>query len=339
MLLEIEGKNEYYFRNGNSPKWTFHIPRHAWKATGRGVVPLGCCNSDRLTKTASVCRTSLTTKNKEDFRNEKEQKMISLFVLVVCLFTQIVLSGNASATQIPQTSTPDSTSAQTSKASIPGRMAPDTIIRYDSPTHYTIQQGGPCSEVAQKELDALLKEKQKFLNENRDEIKNGSLIVIEDPTPVAGMVVEYDGEGYLKKITPDNEDYTIPNSGNANLAAGGRYASNGTYTFGNHKNKITITNSTVTGSGQFTNFTDTIEERDNHLAKGDVATKASLDNPPYGTSISCTARGHRATMVKHDNGGLPDACLDIWKYGVQEFGVSWNQYISIDNASFSHHKV
>lgn len=54
--------------------------------------------------------------------------------------------------------------------------------------------------------------------------------------------------------------------------------------------------------------------------KGDVATRYHVDNPAYGTKLKCVANGHTKTMIKRDVGCLPNAVLDIWKYGVEYFG-------------------
>lgn len=155
-------------------------------------------------------------------------------------------------------------------------MEPDTIIRYTSPTQYIIVQGGSCDETAQKELNALLAEKQKYLNEHQQEIQDGSLTIIKSPTPVAGMVVKYDGEGYQKEITPDTENHAVNDSKVSLSAYRGHYAANGNYSWGSHSNRMKITSSTVSGSGRFTNFTDTIGDHNNYLKKVTLQQRAHM---------------------------------------------------------------
>lgn len=267
---------------------------------------------------------------------KKSKKTVSLSLLVACIATQLAFPVNVFAAQIA----PDTgTSSATVQTEIPDRMEPDTIIRYTSPTQYIIVQGGSCDETAQKELNALLAEKQKYLNEHQQEIQDGSLTIIKSPTPVAGMVVKYDGEGYQKEITPDTENHAVNDSKVSLSAYRGHYAANGNYSWGSHSNRMKITSSTVSGSGRFTNFTDTIGDHNNYLKKGDVATKGAYDNPPSETAVTCTANRKTVKMYKNDNGGLPDACLDIWKYGTEYFGVTWHSYVSIDHSSFSHPKA
>ncbi|WP_156037935.1 hypothetical protein [Brevibacillus laterosporus] len=50
----------------------------------------------------------------------------------------------------------------------------------------------------------------------------------------------------------------------------------------------------------------------------------------YSTTINArnTENDKAATVTKRDNGALPDAVLDIWKTGVEDFGLKWDKNLS-----------
>lgn len=132
----------------------------------------------------------------------------------------------------------------------------------------------------------------------------------------------------------------VPKSSRA--IANGKRRAIGTYKYGSvvgktkekvgyKTNIIRISEDSVVGTGDFTCFTDKIGEHDNLLRKGDCATKGSIDNPMTGTIIRTTnmLTGKSANFIKNDNGGLPNAVLDIWKTGVKKLGIKTKNYNNI----------
>lgn len=222
---------------------------------------------------------------------------------------------------------------------IPSRMQPLTEIEYIDSHAYIIHKGGEALEgmynenglTAEEQINADLR-----LQEALKELPEGSEIIkINNPSPMRGTYVYYDYDGcILKIVSPISLFYSpLPNGSTSPI---------GTYTWGSHSNVLTVTSTTVKGTGRITTFTDTIGERDNVLVKGDCATKGEKDNPAYNTIISVripnadTGVIESRTMYKRDNGDLPDAILDIWKDGVQMWNYTYVSWLSFDNTSYSY---
>lgn len=83
-------------------------------------------------------------------------------------------------------------------------------------------------------------------------------------------------------------------------------------------------------------------QADHKLKKGDVATRGHVDNPKTGTYITCeapvkgTEKRLKVTMQKWDIGCLPDAVLDIWKTGVENWGYTWSSSVSINDGYYEY---
>ncbi|KZE71604.1 hypothetical protein [Paenibacillus elgii] len=228
-------------------------------------------------------------------------------------------------------------SSQSQNGAIPTRMQAGTVIEYDSSNQMVIiEKGTPIvSPIAQQNTEkrTLSKEEQEKLAKEEElvkqikaEAKNLPVYNIENPAPKPGLKVVYDGEGYIKKfIYPEG----ISTMAYKALPRGTRKPA-GTYTYGKNNNKITIAEKHVLGEGRFTNFTDTEGESENTLKKGDAATKGDIDNPKYDTVLDARnlENDKFANVTKRDNGELPDATLDIWKDGVEDFGVKWSSSVS-----------
>lgn len=218
---------------------------------------------------------------------------------------------------------------------IPPQMQPGTVIEYVNNSTYTILSGGELDPAILNE-NGLTAKMQASANRNRQKSRNSeNAVKIADPSPTAGLRVIYDGDGLIKAFEGVTYRYSPLPSGTT--------SPNGTYTWGSQNNTLTVTNNTVTGTGRLTTFSDTIGERDNTLKKGDVATRGDKDNPKFGTILDVTAPtadGSTATheMTKADNGSLPDAILDIWKTGVENWGYTWNSNLSIYNGSYTYNK-
>ncbi|TRY24404.1 hypothetical protein FOI68_17300 [Brevibacillus sp. LEMMJ03] len=220
---------------------------------------------------------------------------------------------------------------------IPDRMKAGTIIEFDKDNKMKIiVEGEPLAKKRAIIKKALSPEEQKQLEEEekmvqkiREEAKDLPVYNIENPEPQPGMRVIYDGEGYIKEIMYPQDVSTYA----YNPLPRGTRKPPGTYTYGNNNNTITITGTTsgsVLGEGRFTNFTDTIGENDNTLKKGDCATKGDIDNPKFGTKLASRNLENDvfAYVYKRDNGALPDAVLDIWKTGVELYGLTWSSTLS-----------
>lgn len=215
---------------------------------------------------------------------------------------------------------------------IPDIMQPNTVIEYISDHEYVVVKQGEDIKLRATNKNLIFKKENIDVDDLKVEeeliariFKEATQLpayVIETPQPVKGMVVVYDAEGYIREIR---------GSGYNPQPQGSRKPI-GTYTFGNHNNKITITDSYVLGVGRITTFSDEIGDHDNTLKKGDVATKGEIDNPRWGTNIGVrnTDNDIKHEMVKNDNGDLPDAVLDVWKDGVEFFGLKWNKYLSFN---------
>lgn len=220
---------------------------------------------------------------------------------------------------------------------IPDQMKAGTIIEFDEDNKMRIiVEGEPVPKkkpimrkVLSPEQQKLLEEEEKMVQKIREEAKDLPVYHLENPAPQPGMRVIYDGEGLIREIIyPKN---ISPNAYKP-LPRGTRKPP-GTYTYGKSNNSITIkgtTSGSVLGEGRFTNYSDTVGENDNTLKKGDCATKGEIDNPSYGTKIASRNLENDvfAYVYKRDNGALPDAVLDIWKTGVELYGLTWSSSLS-----------
>ncbi|MDO4174055.1 MAG: hypothetical protein Q4D42_04770 [Eubacteriales bacterium] len=206
-----------------------------------------------------------------------------------------------------------------------------------------------------------LEEEQALLEKVNQEVAGLPVYREELPEPVVGMHVMYDNWGEVENVYFENKDgtYSVVEptlvqvndaqnmadmrsaSATRALAQGTRKPA-GTYTYGKvvsettskvgyTTNTIQISSSNVFGTGDFTVFTDTIGDHDNTLKYGDCATKGSYDNPRYGTTIATRNMLNNvgSSFIKNDNGGLPNAVLDIWKTGVAKLGITSTNYSNI----------
>lgn len=222
---------------------------------------------------------------------------------------------------------------------IPIKMAPKSTIQFITDTEYTVLEGGEYDDsaaYAQMHVDQII-------NEDNNSLEDTENIIREEPvSPKAGMVVTYADDGYILKIqinsqSAGSEYANCPRCGKSYLS-NGKTSPNGTYTWGSHSNKLVVKTNSVKGTGRFTTFSDSVGQDDKTLVKGHVATRYHVDNPSYGSKVSCTANGFTKSMTKYDVGCLPDGVLDIWKTGVEYFGYKYNSSLSIDNATYSYSK-
>lgn len=230
-------------------------------------------------------------------------------------------------------------SAESQNDQVPARMNAGTVIEYDANNQMVIVEEGTPVVESNSSLKPLqsnltpdeqkaLEEENEFVNKIKAEAANYPVYKIENPAPQPGLRVEYDGEGYIKQFLIQDNGGFIPFAYKA-LPRGTRKPA-GTYTYGNHNNTITISNSSVLGVGRITNFTDKTGENDNTLGRGDAATRGDIDNPEYDTELRVRNLDNDETgnVNKRDNGALPDAVLDLWKTTVEDFGVDWSKSVS-----------
>lgn len=248
---------------------------------------------------------------------------------------------------------------------IPAMQVPGTVIEYaEDGSWYIVSrldkhqsnnyvQPRGISETNPNKEKELWKEEQ-LVDAIEEEAKNFPEYIATYPAPSIGMRVKYDNWGEIESVSlPDEKgQYQIiepifvatttkksfvPKKANllAALAQGTRKPA-GTYTYGSvvsnavgyTTNTIKITTGSVLGTGDFTCFTDAIGDHDNYLQYGDCATKNSIDNPWYGTVIYARNMTNNVgtSFIKNDNGGLPNAVLDIWKTGLTKLGVTSTSY-------------
>ncbi|WP_274969634.1 hypothetical protein [Lachnoanaerobaculum orale] len=218
-------------------------------------------------------------------------------------------------------------------SSVPAQMKPSSVIKYTDMSHYDVLEGGdlPLSILTK---DGLTLSAQRDANLNRAIGKvSGRIIRVPDPAPAPGLVVIYDEEGFIKEFRGATYRYRPLKIGTT--------SPQGTYQWGSHNNTLTVFQNSVSGTGRLTTFSDRTGENDNRLKKGDVATRGDRDNPAHGTRINVTAptkngRYETYSMIKADNGSLPDAILDIWKTGVENWGYTWRSSLSINGGSYTY---
>ena len=218
-------------------------------------------------------------------------------------------------------------------SSVPAQMKPSSVIKYTDTSHYDVLEGGELpSSILTK--DGLTVSAQSDANLNRAIIKvSGRIIKVLDPTPAPGLIVIYDEEGFIKEFRGATYKYRPLKMGTT--------SPQGTYQWGKHNNTLTVFPNSVTGTGRLTTFDNKTGENDNKLKKGDVATRGDRDNPAHGTIINVTAptkngKYETHSMIKADNGSLPDAILDIWKTGVENWGYTWRSSLSINGGSYTY---
>lgn len=231
--------------------------------------------------------------------------------------------------------------ADTMPRGIPNTFTPNTVIKYNENGELAILSNDKAmrslvkevpyspldiSAMSKKEL-MQYKYEQNLVKRLKKEVSNLPVTYVKNPSPIPGTIVTYDAEGFIS-------DIKMPITTKSALPRGTRKTA-GTYTWGANNNTLVIGSSSVTGNGRFTVFTDKIGEADNTLKKGDVATRQDYDNPKYGQEIATrrlnndmTDTNYTATMYKRDNGSLPDAILDIWKTGVENYGLTYSSTLS-----------
>lgn len=227
---------------------------------------------------------------------------------------------------------------------IPSQMQPETEITFIDENYYIINQGGEVVEETKIVLPNYIQTK---INIAKIEGTYYTAYQGTNPKPVAGLKVSYADDGFILRLDyPENAEPEVEKviSPNERLRSGPSQNDTLLYKWGAHENQIwRIGNSRTArfGYGRATNFTDKIGQRNHILTKGDVATSLAYDNCDFGTVLHVNGpkKGGGIVFVdfiKRDVGGMPDAVLDIWKTGVEEFGYTWSKSLSINNIQYVH---
>lgn len=218
-----------------------------------------------------------------------------------------------------------------------------------------------------KEDTSGLDEEEQMIKKIREEAKNlPHFDVSEDYIPTANTMVIYGSDGLINRIVEITEETIqayIPeekissirdiislDTNNVSLYSITPYYSSlprgtrkpaGVYTWGGGS-KLTITNSYVLGEGRLSTFgeleSDSIGEngRNDPNRQGDCATKGDYDNAPYHQSIRVRNLDNNIVhnLRKNDNGSLPYAVLDIYKWSGKFLGETWYNGFTFENGRY-----
>lgn len=254
------------------------------------------------------------------------KKIVSLALIGTCLSTSSLVFAAPSVQNLKS-------------GVIPGQMLPGTVLMFNQANEPVVITEGsnlnsrfsmPTTDLSNENKsvpDSLIptSEFYKILAEIQDEAKTLPIFRIPDEKPQPGTIVKYGTDGKINSI-----ENGVPTPAVKGTAA------NGTYTYGNSNNKITITSSKVSGVGRFTVFDDKYGDIDNILVAGDVATKAAYDNPKSGSKLTATATDTSVTktVTKNDNGSLPDAVLDVKRWSGTLFGYTYSSSLSFPGSYY-----
>lgn len=157
------------------------------------------------------------------------------------------------------------------------------------------------------------------------------------PSPSPGLVVIYGSDGHINRFYNELEIANAANAADAGINAvitdhsyvvpyPGRRAQ-GTWTYGDRGNAITITSNSVLGEGSFSVYRDGVGgsgpngSSGKTLGAGDVATKQAADNAKHNTALSARATDTDVlkTVYKNDIGYMDNTVIDVYFWG-------WNSY-------------
>lgn len=231
---------------------------------------------------------------------------------------------------------------------VPDEMEAKTVITFITDNQFIIDKGGIARNKTEISISPEIE--QKILQAKKDGTYYTAYHA-ESIKPIKGLKVYYADDGFilklkypegtknpiLQKVISPNENLKAPKEGpgpNDTLL----------YKWGAHQNQIWKLGNSKTarlGAGRATTFNDRTGEMDNTLVKGDAATSQAYDNCAYNTSLNVIAQTKNGSYAAHslrkrDNGGMPDAVLDIWKTGVEYWGYTWNEYLSINSVQYTH---
>lgn len=236
-------------------------------------------------------------------------------------------------------------SAITSGETIPATMDPNTIIEYDDNCEAQVTV---TVSTASATTSVYVQEPEDTSGREEEDAKIAAIMEAAKDLPVyteeyvlpiaeSGMRVVYGSDGQINHIYNAGGVEISATAAYTALTLGTRKAA-GTYTWGTSSNKLVITSTQVTGTGRGTVFDDTIGESDNNLQSGDCALRGDYDNPYHGTVIDVRNLDNDIykQLYKRDNGALPNAVIDIWKWSssYQYFGEYYSSTLSFSSMRY-----
>ncbi|WP_346836018.1 hypothetical protein [Paenibacillus polymyxa] len=235
-------------------------------------------------------------------------------------------------------------SASTEGATIPETMTPGTIITYDAnnqpqveefdfssvkPLNVTVQSNQSAVDDKKKEEDIV----EKVMKEAAllPKFSEGQMVL---PKSEPGMIVYYDGMGYPTKVLDSKGNFVDLFPQDINLSW--EQPKNGTYTWDDGKQSLTITDDSVVGVGKITWYNGVGKKGADQkkLTNDNCATKMKYDRPSYNTEIKVTNvdNDKEGVVYKADVGSLPHAVLDIMPDKMSDtFGAKVNKKKGLGN--------
>lgn len=247
---------------------------------------------------------------------------------------------------------------ETTPSTIPKEMLPNTIISFDEQCQmhiivdgHEIEDDERSPSISNNEDTSGLEEEEALMQSIDEEAKQYPHYTIPlelDAEP--GMVVVYASDGKIHRILRLEDDERKPDAGYDDALdyygdyypySRGNHESNGTYDLG-YGNTIKITSSYIQGTGRLSTFgelkKDAIGENgaSDPNVTGDCATRGEMDNAPYHQQIQVRNLDNniKKTLRKNDNGKLPFAVLDIYKWSGTYFGEKWSNGFTFENGRY-----
>ncbi len=232
---------------------------------------------------------------------------------------------------------------------IPHTMTPNTIIKYLNESEYVVLKG---EEKENSLYNEELFEEVQVLPKKM--VTTESIYYLEEyPTPRKDLYVYYGDDGQVTRIYSVKgspiysitslcyQDSDIQPLISLTEPTDKIVAKWGGYPNILYKQTTHLDYYKFKGKGMATTFKDKIGEKDNTLKKGDVATKMEYGDIAFNSVVEVTTKNNKGqtmtvNMVKRDKGGMPNAIIDIWKTGVEYWGYTYNESLSLDNVTIRH---
>lgn len=242
---------------------------------------------------------------------------------------------------------------------IPEEMPPYTIVAFDEECNMKIVKEGEEVRLSDKHLDSNplnedtsgMDAENMLIDKIRAEAENYPHYEREiDLTAQPDSIVQYASDGKIHRIYKAPRDISLFTYEDA-LDYGDKHTYK-PYKRGNREkpgvyelgfgNTITITQNHVLGEGRLSTFgelkQDEIGENGSKDPNktGDCATRGEMDNAPYHQMIRVRNLDNDIVknLRKNDNGRLPYAVLDIYKWDGIFFGEKWRESFTFENGRY-----
>ena len=254
---------------------------------------------------------------------------------------------------------------------VPAKMKAGTVIVFDSECEMHILKQGNNSKIQEIAYDlnfnnedtSGLEEEEKLISEIRQEAKNLPHFSMSPKISAKpNTMVVYASDGKIHRILNISAETLSAYAPEVleSLGAGlysyedaldyygpyhpfprGKREAPGVYDLG-YRNKITIASHHVLGEGRLSTFgelsSDNIGENgtSDPNKTGDCATRGEIDNAPYHQMIRVRNLDNDIVkdLRKNDNGKLPFAVLDIYKWDGVYFGETWYNGFTFENGRY-----